>query len=262
MYQVGISCRLIDGETFAGEEQQWSFHVFRNLAQGVKLIIGQKFLFDNRIMTVRSDLLKKVNFKIPSLPRCMSIGPITRAGLRMRVYINGRPVMALPDTGSEVDLISTAFAYQSKLIIHPLEVRDTNMVQFADETIGELPGKTTVRFDTDMPRGGRQRKPRFDIRAAWRSTGGYDHNVTFYVLDKLRHDVILSQQLLYALDAFNQHASPMQLVYDNHTLQMIFKHKNRREITEPSGTSDSHMFFRLTGTFQPAVLAAYPTASL
>ncbi|KAL9622798.1 MAG: hypothetical protein Q9160_002917 [Pyrenula sp. 1 TL-2023] len=239
LYQVSLSCRLVDSRSVVGEEQPWSFHVFRNLAAGVTLIIGRPFLDENEIMTTRSHLLEEISRKIPSPPKCMSMGPVPRSGLRMKVYINTKPVMALPDTGRH---------------ILPLEVGDIAMVEFADGTIGALSGKTAVQFDTSkvpnisdqqkvlresdiqmaartskQQRYRRNRRNR-QIQATSQDATGYDHTIRLYVLDNLSHEVTLSQQLLFALDAFNQHAGAMQTVNVRNALQTIFEHGEK--ITE------------------------------
>ncbi|KAL9111145.1 MAG: hypothetical protein Q9227_004408 [Pyrenula ochraceoflavens] len=234
LYQVSLSCRFIADTSSVSEEQSWSFHVFRNLVEGVTLILGQSFLHANEIMTTRSHLLKEFDSKALSSPKCMSMGPVTRSGLRMKIYINTKPVMALPDTGSELDLISRACAEEMQLKILPLGIGDTKMVEFADGTLGELTGKTIVQFDThkapkrSVP--GKQLMPYSGRHDASQSTGGYGHTVKFYILDNLRHNVTLSQQLLYALDAFNQHSSAMQILDIGNSLQTIFEHGEK--ITE------------------------------
>lgn len=236
LHQVSPSLGLLDDRGFAGEEQPWSFHVFRKLAAGVTLIIGRPFLNVNEIMTSRSHLLREVHHKMPSPPRCMSMGPVTRSGLRMRVYINTKPVMALPDTGSEVDLISRPCVNRLGLDIIPLGAGDTRMIEFADGTIVGLSGKAAVQFDTHKApkRGIRQSLTHWNgAQARSQDSNSYDHIVTFYVLDNLSNDVTLSQQLLFALDAFNQHASSMRTVNVGNSLQTIFEHGEK--ITELSG---------------------------
>jgi hypothetical protein len=228
--QVTIHCRLAQASLVAQYYQSCVFHVFSKLASGVMAIIGRAFLDEAQILTTRSYLLRERVDHLQYIPRCMSIGPLKSSGLRLPVYLDSKLITAFPDTGSEIDLISRACALLHRFDIQQVQVTDKS-VQFADGQIDTLSGKVRVKFDTfieptlstrstlptkrDEPaplltpsrKKRKKRKTSGTTYLGVASSAPPDHHRTFYVLDSLPYDVVLSQSLLHSIDAFNLHAS-------------------------------------------------------
>jgi hypothetical protein len=230
--QVTIHCRLTQASLVAQFYSNCVFHVFSELASGVNAIMGRAFLDAAQILTTRSYLLRE-RVDHQNIPRCMSIGPLKSSGLRLPVYLDSKLITAFPDTGSEIDLISRACALLHRFNIQQLQVTDKRDVQFADGQVDTLSGKVRVKFDTFT-------EPVLSTRSTlstkcdepapsltpsskeWKTSGttyldvassaSPDHNRTFYVLDSLPYDVVLSQSLLHSIDAFNLHASSFTTV--------------------------------------------------
>lgn len=226
--QVTIHCRLTQASLVAQFYPNCVFHVFSELASGVMAIIGRAFLDAAQILTTRSYLLRERVDHLQYIPRCMSIGPFKSSGLRLPVYLDSKLITAFPDTGSEIDLISRACALLHRFDIQKLQVTDKSVVQFADGQIDTLSGKVRVKFDTftepvlstrstlstkrDEPAplltpSRKKRKTSGTTYLDVASSAPPDHHRTFYVLDSLPYDVVLSQSLLHSIDAFNLHAS-------------------------------------------------------
>jgi hypothetical protein len=226
--QVMIHCRLAQASLVAQYYQSCVFHVFSELASGVVAIMGRAFLDAAQILTTRSFLLRERVDHLQYIPRCMSIGPLKSSGLRLPVYLDSKMITAFPDTGSEIDLISRACALLHRFDIQQLQVTDKSVVQFADGQIDTLSGKVRVKFDTFTEPAmstrstlltkcdesaslltplSKRRKTSGTTYPDVASSTSPDHHRTFYVLDSLPYDVILSQSLLHSIDAFNLHAS-------------------------------------------------------
>jgi hypothetical protein len=241
--QVTIHCRLAQAPLVAQYHQSCIFHVFSELASGVIAIMGKAFLDAAQILTTRSYLLRERVGHPQGTPRCMSIGPLKSSGLRLPVYLNSKLIMAFPDTGSEIDLISRACALLHRFDIQQLQVTDKSIVQFADGQLDTLSGKVRVKFDTftepvlstrstlstkrDEPApllapSSKRRKTSGTTYLDVASSASLDHHRTFYVLDSLPYDVVLSQSLLHSIDAFNLHASGFTTVTPEETKKEIF----------------------------------------
>ena len=211
------------------DRQDWTFHVFSELAEGVKVIMGNKFLETYRIFTEMSHCLRERTGCIGQIPRCMSVGLSEITGTRMRAYLNDVLVFALADTGSEIDLISGQCARRLGFAICALSPGDNSLVQFANGRLGEVCGKVQVTFTAFEDVNEELAEPdtlaiaadshiTAEVPAATSDTP-YDHGtddkehvvldnrITFFVLEELPHDVTVSQELLHSMDAFNRHAS-------------------------------------------------------
>jgi hypothetical protein len=223
--QVEVPCRFPDGT----ENTILTFHVFSELAEGVLAIMGQQFLDDTQCLTVN---LSRLRERQPlSIPRCLSIGPILSSGLLFKVYLDGKLNKGLADTGSEIDLISEDCAKLNGFQILGFGSADRRYVQVA--TGGDpvsLTGKVIVKFDTfedvDPPQSSYiqtgsppahyssyQMESRRITPSPSRADNAEElpeHDHTFYVLPRLPYDLVFSQALLYAIDAFNLHKNAFE----------------------------------------------------
>lgn len=232
---AGAICQVQLGVKFPATEhapvdhQDWTFHVFSELAEGVKVIVGQKFLETYRIFTEMSNCLRERVGCIGQIPRCMSVGLSENTTVRMRVHLNDVLVFALADTGSEVNLISGQCARRLGIEICALSVEDNSLVQFANGRLGVVCGKVRVTFSAFEDVNQELKEPGTAVIIEDSNITGvvpaaicdapYDHTtdeeenvifdnrISFFVLEELPHDVTLSQELLHSMDAFNRHAS-------------------------------------------------------
>jgi hypothetical protein len=224
--QVEMRCCFPDGT----KDNMLTFHVFSELAEGVVAIMGQQFLDATQCLTANPPRLRE---RQPlSIPRCLSIGPVLSSGLLFKVYLHGKLNKGLADTGSEIDLISEDCAKLNGFQILGFGRADKRYVQVA--TGGDpvpLTGKVIVRFDTfedvDPPRSSQvqtdfppptrhssyqeesPRIPTFPPKTDG-AEGLPEHDQTFYVLPRLPYDLVFSQALLHAIDAFNMHKSAFE----------------------------------------------------
>ncbi|CZR56024.1 uncharacterized protein PAC_05912 [Phialocephala subalpina] len=194
--------------TFAkdqGELMPCSFWVFQTLI--TPLIMGMAFLIQTETMTRNRHRLQQ---------RCQTAGrPLICASLdnqkrrlhcSISVPLTGRdrynedlpraaavPVLALADTGSELDLISIDCCQRLGLLSHAESSEDI-FVQFADGSIAALSG----RVDLQVSPG--------NLLSSTR---------TFYILNDMTCDLILGEDFLYQLDAFESYKELFSIIEDN-----------------------------------------------
>ena len=180
---VRLKCAFALGERCLTRQ---SFHVIDNLV--VPVIIGKKFLDISETMTSNQHRLEAVWISAKKAFRVMHLN---RPRQLVRCYVNGKLVHANPDSGSEVDLMSPFYARENMLKIEALEEGE-DWVQFADGSTAKLLGKTHV--DLDLYDG------------HYKSATGYrGRSRTFYLLDGLRTDILLGEEVLYDMDVFTEH---------------------------------------------------------
>ncbi|KKY17474.1 hypothetical protein UCRPC4_g05535 [Phaeomoniella chlamydospora] len=260
--QIRLNIQIPSPRSRPIDAQTWTFHVFAKLADGVKVIMGQKFLETYRIFTDMSHCLReRAAYTGQNTPLCMSIGLTKRASVRMRVYLDQNLVLALADTGSDINLVSRTCARRLRLQISPLLQEENSCVQFANGTLGRISGKVLVTFNAFEDPSKNLPAPTLEGRKAMaisnlvesglptnesthdevtvvKEGGPFDNRITLFVLDELPHDVTLSQELLYSMDAFNRHTSAFVTVDTAATAKefyTIFWYKGKKCQTSLSG---------------------------
>ena len=221
LFKVAVTCRLPN--IYPGRQKSFTavFHVFRTLASGVKVIVGSEFLKITHVLTTQASRLKPRFNPTGHIARCMSIGPISSTGLRFRIFLNLFLCFALPDTGSEINLMSRAFAVERFEIV-PIAQSDMQQVEFADGQVEQIFEKVVVTVQaadfnghlenaTDLSRFSLCYLPRPTQTVKDRSLEESPTQI-FYILASMPHDVILSQSLLYSMDAWNLHQPAFESV--------------------------------------------------
>jgi hypothetical protein len=94
--------------------------------------------------------------------------------------IDGQSLFANADTGSEADLVSLEYANR-----RGWDIKEFGYVELADGSIVKLAGYVD----------------------AWLDVGGKSSRMEFCVLDGLQCDLLLGDETLHGLDAFNEHES-------------------------------------------------------
>jgi hypothetical protein len=265
--QVRLDCKFPPDEyattssAYSSPETQ-TFHVFAALASGVAAIMGWPFLEATQTLTTYAHRFTERTISGRQNPRCMSIGPLEASGLRLKVYLDSRLISATPDTGSEINLISTRCVKRHGFRLEPLHHGENRYVEFADGQIGTLSGKIRAKFDCykDPVRSGTaadlQRSNNYDGNPRHRhnrnqneesssSDPDFDQYKTFYVLGTLADDLILSQSLLHSIDAWNLHASSFESVSvasGRNALNTIFWYKGKRYQAEESSKQNDPIY--------------------
>ncbi|KAH4055605.1 hypothetical protein HBI56_110750 [Parastagonospora nodorum] len=164
------------------------FYVLRHLPSQV--IMGVSFLEQFQIMTLHRNKIMKIPRSTIRVPRVFSVG-IPRKHLICE--IDNELAAATPDSGSEIDLMSTSFATARGFNIYPAE----ELIELADGSIvtcqGFVRAKLSIatHFNTQQAPGTKA-----------------DAMIDFFLLNGLTHDVILGEHYLEELKVYtkNQHA--------------------------------------------------------
>ena len=253
--QIELPCWFADKPD---QQQSVIFMVFDRLADGVQAILGAPFLNVNQIFTHFFHLLmprKRLDIAIPRILR------LNCSRLQMKIHLDEELVLAYPDTGSELDLVSTEYARRRNLIIMDLNPNDENCAQLADGKIIHLDGKVllTVAMPNMVP-GARDEaiaadeRDRYDrikpedaistlletltitetprailpVNAETTADELSQHRI-FYVFRDLGSDVLLSQSILHSVDAFKSYSNAFvgpETLSDGRDLNAIFKLSN------------------------------------
>lgn len=145
------------------------------------LVLGNRFL---RVTQTLTKFKNRIKSKLVELPRRLRLRLLGEEKQRLWGSLDGHLTAALPDTGSDVMLISGAYARKIGLTIDR-DFENWLEVEFADGTTDWTSG--VVR---DVP---------------W-NVGGETVRCDFHVLDDLCVDVILSKNYLFDLSVFSEHS--------------------------------------------------------
>ncbi|KAJ9630978.1 hypothetical protein H2203_001506 [Taxawa tesnikishii (nom. ined.)] len=170
--------------SFAGEKSRYErvFHVIENCVHDV--ILGRGFLNLTETLTkFAKRITKKLSSPLKRLQMCLLDAP----SQRVWGSINGRSVSALPDTGSDLLIMSRRFAESAGFTI-TMGGPCKTCVQFADGSYAYTSGVVLGadwRFSRDESLKGRFKGD-------------------FHILDDFPFDVVLSNELLFDTEAFSQ----------------------------------------------------------
>ncbi|RYP65484.1 hypothetical protein DL769_006307 [Monosporascus sp. CRB-8-3] len=144
------------------------------------LVLGNRFLWTTQTLT---KFIRRIKSKLAELPRRLQLSFLGKEKQRLWGSLDGHLTAALPDTGSDIMLISSAYARKVGLTIDR-DFKNRLKVEFADGTTSQTSG--VVRDVT------------------W-NVGGKTVQCDFYVLNDLGVDVILSKNYLFDLNVFSEH---------------------------------------------------------
>ncbi|KAJ9142790.1 hypothetical protein NKR23_g6944 [Pleurostoma richardsiae] len=146
------------------------------------LILGGHFLAQTKTMT--TFFKKRVKEFVRKLPRRLGLKLLGEEKQRLWGFLDGELIAALPDSGSDVMLVSGAYARD-----HGLRVNRSRKNRIELEFVD---GSTA--FTSGLVRG-----------LDWRFGDSAETvKCDFYVLDGLPIDVVLSNEFLFGLDAFTR----------------------------------------------------------
>jgi hypothetical protein len=205
-----LPCSLAKGS--GSYRKQW-FHVLADSI--VPLIMGRHFLEETQVLTKNQHLLERCPPELGLISSLKFIGsPRKRSGIG--VSINGRVLVATPDTGSDLNLISLACAERERFCIDKGQeghVRLQNADGSETKTLGRV-YVASISLDLRMSQTISERQqPNYDIEEGHVGDipdAPSDHGEpvdavgeVFYVVKGLACDIILGDDFLDRTDAFN-----------------------------------------------------------
>ncbi|PVH74914.1 hypothetical protein DL98DRAFT_575372 [Cadophora sp. DSE1049] len=192
------------------------FFVFHQLITDV--IVGAEFLTSTCTLTTYRLRLRHIS----GLETLQRVAPVIQSvgipASSVSCWVDGIPILSLPDTGADLNLISRTFAASRAKDVKNssaelLDHLNITTIQFADcsttTTRGSL--RLTVSFEEPSKCSESARRlvepssaylPRTDLPPVPRNTKVAE---IFHIVDNLDHDVILCETLLSTLDAFNRY---------------------------------------------------------
>ena len=179
--RISVTCAFAKDPST--QHQCW-FYVFQSMITPV--IMGMAFLRATETLTKYKNRLH-----CSMIPRNVPLRlyALNNPVQRLRCWVGREPMLANADTGSEVDLISLAYAKSKGYTMNKLGSCD-NRVQFADGTSAFLAGK--VRLYISL----KSCKTFQEVR-----DNCFEH--TFYVLGGLTSDILFGEEFLDEQDAFH-----------------------------------------------------------
>lgn len=182
--QVSTSCSFATGSLSEPSKLECTFYVFHTLA--VQLIMGVEFLQETETLSKHKDRLVEQSIPAMQSLRVNSVGKHRRGLIcRLGTFVG----CATVDTGSDLDLVSPAFAKSRTYKIEP----EVGKVEFADCSVGYTVGVIKTSFVV-----GSMSASRFHAR-------GEAIDLDLFVLDNLTADILIGQGTIEELDIFNLH---------------------------------------------------------
>ncbi|KAI0383181.1 hypothetical protein F5Y04DRAFT_250807 [Hypomontagnella monticulosa] len=184
------------------EKRSWRlvFHVLGDFVYD--LVLGHSFLMETETMSRFKERLSRI-------PRPLSALSVLRVNLmgvpsqRVRGTLGkDKPIWALPDSGSEPNLLSWEYVKRQRWAVTSMNMQDQRLLQFADGSVGRTEGSITVRW-AFAPRKGSSKSS----QAARESV-----LIELHVLRDCPYDMILGQDVLEETDAFLEHQDAFEYV--------------------------------------------------
>jgi hypothetical protein len=213
--------------SFEGEKSTFSivFTVMPNCVHDV--ILSNSFLRTTETLTRFSSRLKRKFVPSLHMPRLRLLGAPKQ---RILGSINGHTAVALPDTGSDVMLISKQYVEERRLI-HWVSTDNTyrTCLEFAD---GSLANTCGIAFGVEWRFGKEDSTSR---------------PCDFHIMDGLPYDVILSNDFLFESKAFSQFKDFLFEQRDGLDLSRTFHELSLIKIVRPQNKAISriHGFYRM-----------------
>lgn len=175
---------------FASDSSQnWkiTFHILADFVYD--LILGSQFLFTTKTMSHHKERLSRIPHPLGSLS-VLCVNSLGFGSQQVKGHLQQEQVNALPDSGSEPNLLSYEYA-QRRGWLKKMNMEDQNLLQFADGSIERTEGSISARW---VPSSVKSKQEQVGLEAK------------FHVLRGCSHDVILGQDVLEETDMFFEHA--------------------------------------------------------
>lgn len=147
-----------------------------------QLVMGLPFLEETRVLVENRHRLqpRKRKSKHPQ------VSHVNNSKHRLRCAINEVSALAVPDTGSDIDLMSMEYVKRRSFVMEPVD-RGVSHIQFIDGGTAVLAGKVTVYVIID----------------AEKEVMGM---MTFHVLEELTCDILFGEHFLQSNEIFSKHS--------------------------------------------------------
>ena len=212
---VKAQCRF--ARTFYTEPRkiQCTFFVLPSLVSN--LIMSAQFLEDTETFTKFRNRLVKLTLQPFSLLKLRSIGRLRQ---RLRCCVDGEHVEAIPDTGSDIDVVSLEYATKRKFKMQSTE----ELIEFADGTVKKVCGKVSAQLSLGMHAriipvelsDDSERPSEAVIEEAPGPTEELQDRpvrhvvqTTFYVLDGIAVDVLIGAHSIESLNLYTEHTDAL-----------------------------------------------------
>ncbi|KAH7400165.1 hypothetical protein BKA64DRAFT_476299 [Cadophora sp. MPI-SDFR-AT-0126] len=215
---------------FPGEPDTISTQTFFAIQNFVyDAIMGRPFLRETQTLDVYRHRLQDRPIRLHDVPVVALLGSVEET---LRFWLDGEELQSTPDTGSEVNVMSYAFA-KSRFFIEP---DDIHQVRFADGSLSDVEGRVSVPVsfgngeppalllklvNLHAPSSSTVQAPTPD------STGRIEYGKTasilaeFYVVRNLRADIIFGEDLLATVNAFVRHSTDFDEIVSSNGLGTI-----------------------------------------
>jgi len=179
--QITSSCAF-GVETEITVTMRCVFHVLLKVVTPV--IMGMQFLEETETMTKYRDRLVRV--PRPAV-QALSVCSVDKPRQLLSCYLETDALMATPDTGLEIDLISPQLASEHGLVIHP----EVQVLELADGSIARTSGYVHASLSLT--------NPLVDEKKVSRAVSAI---VEFHLLRELTHKLLVGEETLEGLNVF------------------------------------------------------------
>lgn len=171
-----------------------SFYVLSNLVS--PLILGMEFLEKTKTLTEHRDRLVRVPARPTQVLQVCSVG---RPRNHLLCHLDEELTLAVPDSGSEVNLMSPRFASERSLQVQAKE----ELIQMADGSLAVTSGSLQVNLAVRDPICCESTLPKQTIVL-----------VEFLLLEDLTHDILIGEHSLDKLKVFTESQHSLLAVSD------------------------------------------------
>ncbi|PGH27807.1 hypothetical protein AJ80_00595 [Polytolypa hystricis UAMH7299] len=161
-----------------------------------EVILGNKFLQETETMTTHRRRIRKVRKLVTSAKEMYLAG---EHHARTTGTLDGEPVLALPDSGSEVNIVSKAYSKSRGWKI----IGSSSRLQFADSSEQNSLGQVTAMWESGVEEG--------------------ETMMTFEILSGCPYDVVLGQEYVYGADAYSILIAHDELEHDVPRLCLVIR---------------------------------------
>jgi hypothetical protein len=212
---IGLAVVICSFARGVRSRMRLKFYLFPQLAPQVHIIMGRGILNQTKTLSLYRSRLRQRTINAAVRPRLMQLNVPKR---RLACYLQAQLVLACADTGSEGDFISREYATKRGFEIEPVADHERYII-LATGKLAVLSGKVKVKFDTferaEPPEAqtvevGDRMAPVDEssgspLDTSVSSKAVPEHCRTFYVFDHLTCDVVLGEELLDSINAFQLH---------------------------------------------------------
>jgi hypothetical protein len=169
------------------------FNVFLHLASPI--IMGEAFLEETQTMTRYRERL--VRIQRPNL-QALQVYSLGRPRKDLMCYINGELTRAIPDSGSDLDIMTPQFAQERGLHIHNHE----EIIEFADGSTALTCGFVQVELAVMKLEGSSPEVTKCE-------------NVDIFLLDQFVHNMLIGVDSIEELNIFTKHSDALVPVIES-----------------------------------------------